>query len=530
MVETVEETQVTPSQNGTPPSDTKGGRKSRGPSRSAKNNEDEATAKSEEKTENSEVVANGETAASSEDAGKEVAKGKKGKKNSSKKEKSAEVNGEDATVEKKIPKKKKIPQWATLSAKHSASLKPGQIESSKSGGQSSIDVIINAVEANANEKGFASLIVIKKHIAEEKPDWPRVTWKSALKKALAKGCIKQVRSSYKVMPEKSWKKEKEVKKEVKKTDAKKGKKKSSNLPPLEELFPHIFTWACDPKEASAILIKRYITQHFPNLSPEVKLKKAIESMTNRGLLEQITGSGGNQGTFQLKDGAKKSGNQYEDPIEDAIIASNSPKDCGIARLHRYLLDYHLEYDIDNNPQRLRAAILRAEEKGWIKRISGKGMSGKFRLAYEYIPSPKDLWRDDYNASDYDKTPKRKVKEEDSSDDEAEEESEEESEDDEPPPPKKSKAASARQSKKSAKKPAKKPAKTPAKKKSKFKVPSDDEEEEPEYTPKKKRGPPTKRGEPVAKKRPAPASKAKKSSTKKADTKAKKGTGRTSKRK
>ena len=81
----------------------------------------------------------------------------------------------------------------------------------------------------------------------------------------------------------------------------------------------------------------------------------------------VLGSGGNQGTFQLKDGAKKSGNQYEDPIEDAIIASNSPKDCGIARLHRYLLDYHLEYDIDNNPQRLRAAILRAEEKGWIKR-------------------------------------------------------------------------------------------------------------------------------------------------------------------
>lgn len=35
------------------------------------------------------------------------------------------------------------------------------------------------------------------------------------------------------MPEKSWKKEKEVKKEGKKTDAKKGKKKSSNLPPLE---------------------------------------------------------------------------------------------------------------------------------------------------------------------------------------------------------------------------------------------------------------------------------------------------------
>ena len=69
----------------------------------------------------------------------------------------------------------------------------------------------------------------------------------------------------------------------------------------------------------------------------------------------------------MKDGAKKTGNQYEDPVEDAIIASNSPKNIGIRKLHHYLLDYHLEYDIDNNPQRLRAAILRAEEKGWIKR-------------------------------------------------------------------------------------------------------------------------------------------------------------------
>ena len=248
MSETVEEPQLTPTQNGTPPSDTKGGRKSRGPSRSAKTNEVETPAKTEEKTENAEVIANGDDATSAGDTSKEVAKGKKGKK-SSKKEKTAEVNGEDATVEKKKPKKKKIPQWATLSASASASLKPGQKEASKSGGHGAIDVIIDAVVANADAKGFASQIVIKKHIAIEKPDWPRMTWKNALKKALAKGCLKQgnilfylyeincfycfysfaVRNSYKVMPEKSWKKEKEVKK----TDAKKGKKKSTNLPPLE---------------------------------------------------------------------------------------------------------------------------------------------------------------------------------------------------------------------------------------------------------------------------------------------------------
>ena len=89
----------------------------------------------------------------------------------------------------------------------------------------------------------------------------------------------------------------------------------------------------------------------------------------------VLGTGGSQGTFQLKDGAKKTGNQYEDPIEDAIIASNSPKNIGIRKLHTYLLDYHLEYDIDNKPQVLRSAMLRAEEKGWIKRYGYLENSG-----------------------------------------------------------------------------------------------------------------------------------------------------------
>ena len=65
--------------------------------------------------------------------------------------------------------------------------------------------------------------------------------------------------------------------------------KSNVFYAFSELFPHIFTWACDPKEASAHMIKKYITQHFPNLSPDIKLKKAIEGMVNRGQLEQITG-------------------------------------------------------------------------------------------------------------------------------------------------------------------------------------------------------------------------------------------------
>ena len=126
--------------------------------------------------------------------------------------------------------------------------------------------------------------------------------------------------------------------------------------------------------------------------------------------------------MQLQDGQKKSGNRYEDPIEDAIIASNLPKDSSIPALKHYLSEYHLEYNVKEKPKVLISALERAEKKGYVERISGKGMSGSFRLAHNYIPSPKDLWREDYKESDYE--PKRKAAKthDDSSDEDDEEES------------------------------------------------------------------------------------------------------------
>ena len=121
--------------------------------------------------------------------------------------------------------------------------------------------------------------------------------------------------------------------------------------------------------------------------------------------------------MQLQDGQKKSGNRYEDPIEDAIIASNLPKDSSIPALKHYLSEYHLEYNVKERPKTLFSAIERAEKKGYIQRISGKGMSGSFRLAHNYIPSPKDLWREDYKESDYEPRKKAAKTHDDSSDEE-----------------------------------------------------------------------------------------------------------------
>merc|ERR1719219_1699533 len=393
-----------------------------------------------------EEVTNGESAPekASEDPPKEDAakkakkskkgkKGKKGKNDESKAEPSADgEKKEEPTAEgekKKKPIKKKIPQWATLSDKAKAGIKASNIAGPT--GSGTITVIIDAIKSCANAKGMASYILIKKHVQKHNPNWPKMTFKQALRRSVDKGCVKKIKDSYKVISETPVTKKAATAKVTKTLS--KGRSKTVAGPrnaPLEDLFPHIFTWVCEPKEASYGLIRKYIAKHYPKLSSDVPFKKALMNMVAKGQLDQITGKGAN-GTFALEGGAKKTGTVYEDPIEDAIIASNEPKDCSVTALRHYLSEFHKEYNVADRPKVLKNAIERAEAKGWLVRITGKGFSGTFRLNHPYIPSPKDLWRDEYVDPDAEKPKKKRKKVEDSSDEESssESESEDESEDD-----------------------------------------------------------------------------------------------------
>jgi hypothetical protein len=89
-------------------------------------------------------------------------------------------------------------------------------------------------------------------------------------------------------------------------------------------------------------------------------------------------------------------------------------------LRHYLSEYHTEYEVKDKPKVLLRALERSIDKKWIVRVSGKGMSGRFRLAFPYCPSPKDLWREAYNENDYKKSSgdqKSEGGDEESSDDE-----------------------------------------------------------------------------------------------------------------
>ena len=91
-------------------------------------------------------------------------------------------------------------------------------------------------------------------------------------------------------------------------------------------------------------------------------RRAIEQGESKGQLKRLTGKGFS-GTFQLVDGANKTGGKYEDAIENAIISMNEPKQVSVSGLRDYLSCWHKEYNTDNRPTVLKSALARSEARG-----------------------------------------------------------------------------------------------------------------------------------------------------------------------
>jgi len=410
---------------------------------------------------------------------------------------------DDAEKKPKKPIKKTIPAWATMSPKKAAGGDPKKDVLVEASDMAS--VIVRALKTLSDEEGTAlvSALALKKEVREIRPNWNKGLLKIAIAKALDKDRIKKVKGSFKLV-----KNPKPVKaKATKDGDKKKANKKAAPSDKFEDHLGNIFTWVCEPKEASILLIKKYIEAHHTKLDTGLRFKKAIENGLEKGQLDRINGTG-MSGTVQLVDKAKKTGTTYEDAIEDAIIACNEPKDASIPALKHYLAEYHTEFNMASRPKVLLHALERCEAKGWLKRISGKGLSGSFRLAVPYRPSPRELWGEWYEEEEPKKPKKRKVVEESESESESEseeEESESESEEEEEViPQKKQRGAPSKRGGKNvvyAKK-SKPPPPPPAKKKKAAPPPAKAKKAAPPAKKKKAAASPAKKKAAAAKKSPA----------------------------
>uniref|UniRef100_A0A3P8Y0W4 Heterochromatin protein 1-binding protein 3 n=1 Tax=Esox lucius TaxID=8010 RepID=A0A3P8Y0W4_ESOLU len=408
----------------------------------------------------------------------------------------AEKKEENDGVKEKVkkPVKRTIPAWATMSAskratltyKNTTSMQPPRME----------DILIEAVES-CKEKTGASAHSVMKYIVNKYPnlelDKRKFLLKKALKKQLEKGTIKQLKG-------KGLSGSFTIGKQPPNKPAAKGPMAVApglKAETLGDALPLIITRLCEPKEASYILIKKYVEQHFPQFNVEHRpdvLKSALVRAVDKGHLEQITGKGAS-GTFQLKrEGGKflLKGGPLEDAIMTAIVAMNEPKTCSTATLRKFLLETNkdsMEYRVVNN---LKRTLQKCKMMGWMEQITGNGLNGTYQLCYPYYPSPAILFPEKQKAKEQKLSEKAKGRkrvdssDEDSDEEEEEEESSEES-DDEPPPSKR----------KAVKRPPPKARRPPPSKKPRQGSQSRAKVE--------KRAAPTKRSVPPAKK-PAPSSK------------------------
>jgi len=260
-------------------------------------------------------------------------------------------NGEggEKTEEKAKKKevKKTIPRWATLTTKSEKASASQVTKEIGPGGMAG--VVVDVMEDLTDGSGSVTIsaIILKKEILKQNPTWKKFMLKKAIAKALEKGRLKQVKGSFKLLKAPPAKASKATKKD---------QPKPPKVDKLDDLIGNIFTWVCEPKESSVNLIKKYIAEHHTKLNVD-KLSKAVEAGIKKGQLERITGQGGS-GTVGLVDKAKKTGTDYEDAIEDAIIACNEPKDASVAALKHYLAEYHTEFNVAARPKVLQNCLER----------------------------------------------------------------------------------------------------------------------------------------------------------------------------
>ncbi|XP_053509469.1 heterochromatin protein 1-binding protein 3 isoform X1 [Ictalurus furcatus] len=379
----------------------------------------------------------------SEKSGAEEQGKKKKKKDAAKKAEEKEGGDEKS---KKV--KRKIPAWATMSAS-----KLAYAPKSVSVSQPKVEEILLDAIQNCKERSGASIFTIMKYVTKkyssmEMDKRTKSQYKKAMKKLVEKGAVKQLKGkgfsgSFTIgkLPTESNSKKKPS------TSSFSGTKGGT----LGEALPLIMTRLCEPKEASYILIKKYLEQHFPQLNVESRpdvLKNCLQRSVEKGYLEQITGKGAS-GTFQLKKSGNKvllAGGLLEDAIVAAITAMNEPKCCSISVLRKFLVENHQDKTVYFIVANLKRTLQRCKMMGWMEQITGHGLSGSYQLSYPFYPSPDMLFpemMEKIKQKEKEKLKQQKRRREEESEEEEEEESEEEdeeeeeSEDEEPAPRKRS---------------------------------------------------------------------------------------------
>ncbi|XP_029359115.1 heterochromatin protein 1-binding protein 3 isoform X2 [Echeneis naucrates] len=134
-------------------------------------------------------------------------------------------------------------------------------------------------------------------------------------------------------------------------------------------------------------VMKYIVKKYPGMELDKKkflIKKAMKKHLEKGTIKQLKGKG-LSGTFaigKLSNLSKKSAQKQEslgDALPLIITRLCEPKEASYNLIKKYLEQHFPSLNIENRPEVLKSALVKAVEKGQLEQITGKGARGTFQL-------------------------------------------------------------------------------------------------------------------------------------------------------
>ncbi|KAM3620717.1 uncharacterized protein V6R79_000961 [Siganus canaliculatus] len=134
-------------------------------------------------------------------------------------------------------------------------------------------------------------------------------------------------------------------------------------------------------------VMKYIVKKYPGMELDRKkflIKKAMKKHLDKGTIKQLKGKG-LTGTFAIGKqlpSSKKAALKTEslgDALPLIITRLCEPKEASYTLIKKYLEQHFPSLNIENKPEVLKTALVKAVERGQLEQITGKGARGTFQL-------------------------------------------------------------------------------------------------------------------------------------------------------
>ncbi|XP_034442175.1 heterochromatin protein 1-binding protein 3 isoform X2 [Hippoglossus hippoglossus] len=156
---------------------------------------------------------------------------------------------------------------------------------------------------------------------------------------------------------------------------------------VDNILIEAITSCNDKSGVSYQSVMKFIGKKYPDMELDRKkflIKKAMKKHLEKGTIKQLKGKG-LSGTFAIgkQTASSKKAGQKQESLGDAlpliITRLCEPKEASYNLIKKYLEQHFPNFNIENRPDVLKTALLKAVEKGQLEQITGKGARGTFQL-------------------------------------------------------------------------------------------------------------------------------------------------------